>query len=68
MAINQKMVKLGQVRSVIRETFEYGNKRAAEIAVNTVSNWMDEYPGPMERVIFNVFKDEDKDIYERLLS
>ena len=48
--------------------FHFPNKRAAEIAVNTVSNWMDEYPGQMERVIFNVFKDEDKDIYERLLS
>ena len=48
--------------------FHFTNKRAAEIAVNTVSNWMDEYPGQMERVIFNVFKDEDKDIYERLLS
>lgn len=29
--INEKMMHLGQVRSVIRETFEYGNKRAAEI-------------------------------------
>ena len=36
MAINQKMVKLGQVRSVIRETFEYGNKRAAEIGRENV--------------------------------
>lgn len=48
--------------------FHFPNKRAAEIAVNTVSEWMDEHPGQMERVIFNVFKDEDKDIYERLLS
>ena len=48
--------------------FHFPNKRAAEIAVNTVSDWMDEHPGQMERVIFNVFKDEDKDIYERLLS
>ena len=36
MVINQKMVKLGQVRSVIRETFEYGNKRAAEIGRENV--------------------------------
>lgn len=48
--------------------FHFPNKRAAEIAVNTVSDWMNEHPGEMERVIFNVFKDEDKDIYERLLS
>ena len=48
--------------------FRFPNRRAAEIAVKTVSDWMDEHPGQMERVIFNVFKDEDKDIYERLLS
>ena len=36
MAINQSMVRLGQVRSVIRETFEYGNKRAAEIGRENV--------------------------------
>ena len=48
--------------------FHFPNRRAAEIAVKTVSDWMDEHPGQMERVIFNVFKDEDKDIYERLLS
>ncbi|MBQ3004050.1 MAG: pyridoxal phosphate-dependent aminotransferase [Clostridia bacterium] len=36
MAINQKMVRLGQVRSIIRETFEYGNKRAAEIGRENV--------------------------------
>ena len=48
--------------------FHFPNGQAAEIAVKTVTDWMDEYPGQMERVIFNVFKDEDKDIYERLLS
>ena len=48
--------------------FHFPNKRAAEIAVETVKGWLREHPGQMERVIFNVFKDEDKDIYERLLS
>ena len=48
--------------------FHFPNKRAAEIAVETVQGWIREHPGQMERVIFNVFKDEDKDIYERLLS
>ena len=48
--------------------FHFPNKRAAEIAVETVQGWLREYPGQMERVIFNVFKDEDKDIYEGLLS
>ncbi len=36
MAINQKMVHLGQVRSVIREIFEYGNRRAKEIGRENV--------------------------------
>ncbi len=36
MAINEKMVRLGQVRSIIRETFEYGNRRAAEIGRENV--------------------------------
>ena len=48
--------------------FHFPNKRAAEIAVETVQGWLREHPGQMERVIFNVFKDEDKDIYEGLLS
>ena len=48
--------------------FHFPNERAAEIAVKTVSDWMEEHPDQIGRVIFNVFKDEDKDIYERLLS
>ena len=43
-------------------------KRAAEIAVQTVTGWLSEHPGGMERVIFNVFKDEDKTYYEQLLQ
>ena len=34
--INEKMLALGTVRSVIRDTFEYGNKRAAEIGRENV--------------------------------
>ena len=47
--------------------FHFPNKRAAEIAVQTVTNWMKEHPGCMERVVFNVFKDEDKKYYEELV-
>ena len=43
--------------------FHFPNERAAEIAVETVRN----YPGKI-KVIFNVFKDLDKQIYERLLA
>ena len=47
--------------------FHFPNKRAAEIAVDTVTEWLHSNPGKMERVIFNVFKDEDKAIYEKLI-
>ena len=44
--------------------FHFPNKRAAEIAVKTVTDWINAHPDTMERVIFNVFKDEDKEYYE----
>ena len=34
--LNEKMLKLGENRSVIREIFEYGNKRRAEIGAENV--------------------------------
>ena len=47
--------------------FHFPNKRAAEIAVDTVEKWLSEHGGKIDRVIFNVFKDEDKAYYEQLL-
>ena len=48
--------------------FHFPNRRAAEIAVDTVTKWLSEHDGQMERVIFNVFKDDDREIYKELLS
>ena len=48
--------------------FHFPNKRAAEIAVETVTVWLSEHPGMMERVIFNVFKEEDRTYYEELIQ
>ncbi|MBR0160820.1 MAG: protein-ADP-ribose hydrolase [Oscillospiraceae bacterium] len=48
--------------------FHFPNRRAAEIAVKTVADWMKQHPAAMERVIFNVFKDEDKAYYEAELQ
>jgi len=48
--------------------FHFPNRKAAQIAVKTVTKWMDEHPDQMERVIFNVFKDEDKAYYETELQ
>ena len=47
--------------------FHFPNKRAAQIAVETVEKWFLKHPDSMERIIFNVFKDEDKKYYEELL-
>ena len=47
--------------------FHFPNRRAAEIAVKTVSDWLEEHKGTIDRVIFNVFKDEDKEYYDELL-
>ena len=45
----------------------FPNRKAAQIAVQTVQEWMKAYPEDIDRVIFNVFKDEDKQYYEELL-
>lgn len=47
--------------------FHFPNKQAAQIAVSTVDSWLSQHPGAIERVIFNVFKDEDKKYYEELI-
>lgn len=48
--------------------FHFPNDRAAEIAVKTVKEWLTLHEGAIERVIFNVFKDEDRRLYEKELS
>ena len=46
--------------------FMFPNERAAEIAVETVGNWIDE-TGSRMKVVFNVFKDIDLEIYQSIL-
>lgn len=48
--------------------FRFPNSEAAEIAVDTVSEFLDMNGEAFDRVVFNVFKDVDKEIYEGLLS
>lgn len=48
--------------------FHFPNKMAAHIAVKMVKDWLKEHPGKVERVVFNVFKDEDRQYYEEELS
>ena len=48
--------------------FMFPHDKAAEIAVKAVKKWLDEHPDScMQRVIFNVFKDSDLEIYQKLL-
>lgn len=46
--------------------FHFPNEKAAEIAVRTVKKFMEKKTS-IKKVIFNVFKDTDKNFYERLL-
>lgn len=46
--------------------FHFPNERAAEIAVQTVRDFIKN--DPEIKVIFNVFKDEDYEIYKRILG
>ena len=47
--------------------FHFPNERAAQIATGTVRSWLSAHPDAMDRVIFNVFKDKDKEYYERFI-
>lgn len=47
--------------------FRFSQQRAAEIAVETVKKYL-EKDARIRKVIFNVFKDEDLAIYQRLLA
>ncbi len=49
--------------------FRFPNQLAAEIAVQTVKNYLTEHPDcSVKQVVFNVFKDVDKRIYEGTLT
>ena len=47
--------------------FSFPNQRAAQIATDTVQSWLSQHSGAMDRVIFNVFKDEDRRLYEQCI-
>lgn len=48
--------------------FHFPNDKAAEIAWETVSDFLEAHEDSMERIIFNVFKDSDRIIYEKVLG
>lgn len=48
--------------------FHFPNDKAAEIAVKTVIAFLEEHSDCLDRIIFNVFKDSDRNIYEKILG
>ena len=48
--------------------FHFPNDKAAEIAVETVTGFLEKHDNCIERVIFNVFKDSDLKLYEELFQ
>lgn len=49
--------------------FRFPNSEAAEIAIETVDRYFSEHPdSTIKKVIFNVFKDKDRQIYTELLG
>ena len=48
--------------------FRFPNELAAKIAVKTVSDYLSTHPNTsLKHIVFNVFKDVDKEIYQQLL-
>lgn len=47
--------------------FHFPGDAAADIAVETVTEYLTEHREAFDRVIFNVFKDADRELYERIL-
>ena len=53
--------------SISTGVFRFPKERASEIAVQAVTEWLAKHPRQMDRVIFNVFSDKDRCIYEQNL-
>ncbi|MDS0527481.1 protein-ADP-ribose hydrolase [Clostridium sp. SHJSY1] len=48
--------------------FHFPKEKAAEIAINTINNFLEMNNEKIERVVINVFKEEDFEIYKNLLG
>ena len=58
MMYSESLVKLGKVRSEIREIFEYGNKRKAEIGAENVFDFSIGNPSvPAPKIVDDTIKD-----------
>ncbi len=48
--------------------FHFPNEKAAEIAIASTTDFLKQNDTTIKKVVFNVFKENDKEIYERLLG
>ena len=48
--------------------FHFPNEKAAEIAIASTTDFLKQNDTTVKKVVFNVFKENDKQIYERLLG
>lgn len=46
--------------------FHFPRAEAARIALKTVTDWLDKHSGGLDRIIFNVFSEEDHALYQAL--
>lgn len=63
----ENKIKSVAFRCISTGEFHFPNDKAAEIAFETVIDFLKNSDN-MERIIFNVFKDNDREIYERILG
>ncbi|MEU2269809.1 protein-ADP-ribose hydrolase [Streptomyces olindensis] len=54
--------------SISTGVFGFPKGPAARIALDTVADWLDTHPGIVDRVIFNVFADDDHATYVQALT
>ena len=62
----KKQIRTIAFPSISTGVFHFPKALAAEIAVATVCEFLKDNPGTLDRVIFNVFTEEDQEIYERI--
>ncbi len=54
--------------SVSTGVFAFPPRRAARVALSTVSRWIEAHPGRLDRVVFDVFSDSDLRVYRGALT
>ncbi len=66
-AVVDKGIKSIAFCSISTGVFRFPIEEAANIAVSTVIEYLNHNPNELDRVVFNVFSDLDREIYEKVL-